>query len=424
MQKTVIKNGLILKKTEDGYKTEKTDVAVIGNTISLENDALIDNDTPIIDAKDKLIIPGLINLHTHFYMTAMRNFADDLAFDDWLFGKIMPAEDKLSDEFAYYSCLLGAMEMISSGTTCFMDMHMFKGQSCKAVMTSGMRAFIGRCVVGDDLYGQRFKEALEEMAEYESDRIKFVLSPHAIYSCSTKLLQQVRDEAVSRNMLKQIHASESANEIKNSVKDFGKRPIEYLSDIGFLDEKTLLAHCVRVNDEEMDIIKAKRSSVVTNPASNMKLGNGFAPVPTMLNKGINVCLGTDSAASNNTLNMFREMGIFSLIHKGAHEDSTLLPSNTVIDTATVNPAKAVGMEGSLGEIKDGAIADLVLLDLNKISLFPHNNIVSSLSNSANGSEVSSVMIDGKWVMRNNEFLTIDKEKVLYETNRLANKFLR
>ena len=174
----------------------------------------------------------------------------------------------------------------------------------------------------------------------------------------------------------------------------------------------------------MDIIKAKGSSVVTNPASNMKLGNGFAPVPTMLNKGINVCLGTDSAASNNTLNMFREMGIYSLIHKGVNEDSTLLPSHTVIDTATVNPAKAVKMEGKLGEIKDGAIADLVLLDLNKISLFPHNNIVSSLSNSANGSEVSSVMIDGKWVMRNNEYLTIDKEKVLYEVDRLANKFLR
>ena len=194
--------------------------------------------------------------------------------------------------------------------------------------------------------------------------------------------------------------------------------------MGFLDDKTLLAHCVRVNDGEMDIIKAKGSSVVTNPASNMKLGNGFAPVPTMLNKGINVCLGTDSAASNNTLNMFREMGIFSLIHKGTHEDSTLLPSHTVIDTATVNPAKAVKMEGKLGEIKDGAIADLVLLDLNKISLFPHNNIVSSLSNSANGSEVSSVMIDGKWVMRNNEYLTIDKEKVLYQVDRLANKFLR
>lgn len=423
MQKTVIKNGLILKKTKDGYETEKADITVIGNTICLNSDILPDKDTEVFDASNKLIIPGLINLHTHFYMTAMRNFADDLAFDDWLFGKIMPAEDKLSDEFAYYSCLLGAMEMISTGTTCFMDMHMFKGQSCKAVQVSGMRAFIGRCVVGDDLYGERFKEALEEMAAFESDRLKFVLSPHAIYSCSTKLLEQVRDEAKTRNMLKQIHASESANEIKNSIQKFGKSPIEYLSDMGFLDDKTLLAHCVRVNDKEMDIIKEKGASVVTNPASNLKLGNGVAPVPKMLDKGINVCLGTDSAASNNTLNMFREMGIFSLIHKGVNEDSTLLPSSAVIDTATVNPAKAVGMEGKLGEIKDGAIADLALLDLNEISLFPHNNIVSSLSNSANGSEVCSVMIDGKWVMKNNEFLTLDKEKVLYETCRLAKKYL-
>ena len=173
----------------------------------------------------------------------------------------------------------------------------------------------------------------------------------------------------------------------------------------------------------MDLIKLSGASVVTNPASNLKLGNGFAPIPKMLKKDINICLGTDSAASNNTLNMFREMGIFSLIHKGVEKDSKLLPSNTVIDTATVNPAKAVGMENKLGELKKGALADLVLIDLNKISLFPHNNIVSSLSNSANGSEVSSVMVDGKWVMRNNEFLSLDKEKVLYEISRLAKQFL-
>ena len=424
MKKIRIRNGLVLTRTDSGYVTKKADVIVNGNIIEeITENSTVEEKEELVDASGKLIMPGLINNHTHLYMTAMRNFADDLAFDDWLFGKIMPAEDKLSDEFAYYSCLLGTMEMLGSGTTCFMDMHMFKNQSCKAVEKSGMRAYIGRCVVGENLYAERFAEALAEQEEFENDKIKFVLSPHAIYSCSEKLLEQVRDEAVSRNMLKQIHASESDNEIKNSIAKFGKRPIEYLADMGFLDDKTLLAHCVKVNDNEIDIIKAKNSSVVTNPASNLKLGNGVAPVVSMLNKGVNVCLGTDSAASNNTLNMFREMGIFSLIHKGVNFDSSVLPSSVVIDTATVNAAKAVGMEGKLGEIKKGALADLVLIDLNRLSLFPHNNIVSSLSNSANGTEVSSVMVDGKWVMRNNEYLKLDKEKILYEVDRLAKKYL-
>ncbi len=430
MKKIRIKNGLVLTRTDSGYVTKKADVLIKDNIIEEITESSKANDNEeIVDASNQLVMPGLINNHTHLYMTAMRNYADDLSFDDWLFGKIMPAESKLSDEFAYYSCLLGTMEMISSGTTCFMDMHMFKNQSCKAVALSGMRAYIGRCVVGEDLYNDadgklRFAEAIAEQEEFESDKIKFVLSPHAIYSCSTKLLEQVRDEAIKRNMLKQIHASESDNEIKNSIAKFGKRPIEYLADMGFLDDKTLLAHCVKLESCEMDIIKEKNSSVVTNPASNLKLGNGVAPVTEMLNKGINVCLGTDSAASNNTLNMFREMGIFSLIHKGVNFDSSLLPSSVVIDTATVNAAKAVGMDGKLGEIKKGALADLILIDLNKISLFPHNNIVSSLSNSANGTEVSSVMIDGKWVMRNHEFLKLDKEKVLYETAQLAKQYLK
>ena len=424
MKKIRIKNGLVLVRTDSGYELKKADVIVKDNIIEkITENAEAKAGEETVDATGKLVMPGLINNHTHLYMTAMRNFADDLAFDDWLFGKIMPAEDKLSDEFAYYSCLLGTMEMLESGTTCFMDMHMFKNQSCKAVETSGMRAYIGRCVVGEDLYAERFAEALGEQEDYESDRIKFVLSPHAIYSCSTKLLEQIIVEAEKRNMLKQIHASESDNEIKNSLAEFGKRPIEYLADMGILDKKTLLAHCVKVNDNEIEIIKAKKSSVVTNPASNLKLGNGVAPVVSMLNKGVNVCLGTDSAASNNTLNMFREMGIFSLIHKGVNFDSSVLPSSVVIDTATVNAAKAVGMEGKLGEIKEGALADLVLIDLNRLSLFPHNNIVSSLSNSANGTEVSSVMVDGKWVMRNNEYLKLDKEKILYEVDRLAKKYL-
>ncbi len=421
-------NGQLLIPADCGFKIEKQDLYIIGNKIAgtgtcseLETESY-----ETIDAAGHLIMPGLINLHTHVYMTFMRNYADDVDFDEWLFKRVMPVEDKLSKEAAYWSSLLGCIEMIQTGTTSFVDMHMFHKQSPKAASQAGMRAFIGRGLVGDDLYGDggsRFQEALEEKDAYESELIQFILSPHAIYSCSEKLLAQIAEEAARRKMLKQIHLSESITEVKNAVAKYGKTPAEYLSDIGFLDNHTILAHCVQMTENDIEIIHRHEANVVTNPASNAKLGNGFAPVTEMHNSGINICIGTDGTASNNTLNMFREMGLLSLIHKGIKQDSTSAPAQFVIKAATENGAKALGMEHKIGVIKEGAYADLIFIDLHAVSLFPNNNVLSSLCYSANGSEVDSVMIGGKFVMRNREMLTIDTERVYYEVNRLAGRFL-
>lgn len=370
----------------------------------------------VVDAKDRLIIPGLINSHGHLYMTAFRGIADDVDFNEWLFNRIMPTENKMTEKEAYDSCLLGCVEMIRSGTTGFLDMHMFRGQSAKAAELSGMRAFIGRCIVGEDLYTdakERFSELLLEQAEYESDRIRFMVMPHAIYTCSETLLRQLNREAELRGMFKHIHMSESDTEIQNCQKERRKSPIAYLNDIGFLDSKTSMAHCVKLSDEDIQVIRLSGASVVTNPASNCKLGNGFARIRELHEAGVNIALGTDSTASNNTLNLFREMGIFTLIHKGIHQDATLLPASFVLDAATVNGAKALGMEGRLGVITPGAYADLAFLDLNAPSLLPENDLVSSLCYSANGSEVDSVMINGKFVMKNRELLTLDEEQILY-----------
>ena len=434
-----IQNGYLLFHTGDGFQAEKRDLYIEGDKVvkiggiganrgnqADPSDMTDEREYQVVDAKDKLVMPGLINMHTHAYMTVMRNYADDVDFNEWLFQRVMPVEDHLPQEAAYWSSLLGCMEMIQTGTTSFVDMHMFHGQSPKAAQQAGIRAFIGRGLVGEDLYQDgysRFKEALEEKEAYENDLTKFILSPHAIYSCSEKLLGQVAEEAEKLNMLKQIHLSESQTEIENAIDKYGKTPVKYLSDLGFLDKNTILAHCVKMQQNDIEILHGHQANIVTNPASNAKLGNGFAPINEMAEKGLNICIGTDGTASNNTLNMFREMGLLSLIHKGIAQDSTAAPAQFVIKAATLNAAKALSMEGKLGVIAEQACADLIFIDLHAASLFPNNNIVSSLCYSANGSEVESVMVNGRFVMRNRQLLTIDAERVYYEVNKIVNQCL-
>lgn len=378
----------------------------------------------VIDARGQLIMPGLVNMHTHAYMSVLKSYADDVPFDEWLFKRVMPVEDSLSPEAAYWSSLLACVEMVKTGTTCFVDMHMFRGQSCRAATDLGMRAFIGRGLVGEDLYADghsRYLEALGEKEEYQSPLLQFVLSPHAIYSCSEKLLRQVHEAAREQGWLKQIHLSESDFETQTALGKYGKTPVAYLDDLGFLDENTILAHCVKVSEQDMERICARGATVVTNPASNAKLGNGIAPVPAMLDKGINVCIGTDSVASNNTLNLFREMGLLSLLHKGACGDASLLPAPCVLDMATVNAAR--GLHSDLGVIAEGVLADLIFVDLDAASLFPNNNILSSLCYCANGSEVLSVMVDGEFVMKDRQMLTVDTDRLHFEIRKIADRYL-
>ena len=420
-----ITDGHLLLHSKQGLSAVRSDLYIRNNIISFipfEKHEIYET----VNADGCLVMPGLINMHTHAYMTLMRNYADDVDFDEWLFKRVMPVEDRLPKEAAYWTSLLAYMEMIKTGTTSFVDMHMYRGQSALAAKEAGMRGFIGRGLVGDDLYGDgysRFEDTLEEKKEFESETIKFLLSPHAVYSCSPKLLEQVAEESKKLSMLKQIHASESINEVQNCINAHGKTPIRLLADTGFLDSETILAHCVHLQDDDFEIIKKSGATIVTNPASNAKLGNGFAPIADIQSCGINLCIGTDGTASNNTLNMFREMGLLSLIHKGIAGDSTTLSSEYIIECATTHAAKALGQENELGVIKEGAKADLIFVNLNAVSLFPNNNIVSSLCYSANGSEVLSVMIDGKFVMKDGELLTIDIERVYYEVKKVVEAYL-
>ena len=313
-------------------KDLEADAGRIGtHTIYIEKDRIagIDREPEhftedtVIDGRDRLVIPGLVNAHTHTYMSMMRNCADDLSFMDWLFGRVDPIEGKLTGEDAYWGSLLAQIEMIRSGTTTFNDMQMHIHQTTKAVKESGMRAVICRGLVGNEYDREdfRLREALEEMEDgKDCGRLSFRLGPHAPYTCSPDYLRMVADIAKEKGLGIHIHLAESVTESENMRRDHGCTPIEYALQAGVFDVPAIAAHCVQVSESDIQILAQHGVSVVTNPASNMKLGNGFAPVPDMLAAGVNVCLGTDGAASNNAQNMFREMGYLSMIHKGTHQD--------------------------------------------------------------------------------------------------------
>ncbi len=376
----------------------------------------------VIDGKDRLAIPGLVNCHTHSYMSFMRNVADDLSFMDWLFGSIDPIEQQMTDEDTYWGACLAIIEMMKSGTTCFNDMQMNIHQTTRAVKESGMRAVISRGLIGsgNDEAGQmRLRQAYEERdAAADCERLSFMLAPHAPYTCDEGFMRIVSEEAKKNHMGIHVHLSESESEIEQIKEKYGCSPIEMADRNGLFDVPAIAAHCVQITKSDMEILKAKNVSVVTNPASNMKLGNGFAPVPEMLDMGINVCIGTDGAASNNSLNLFHEMSLLALIHKGVKRTPQCISAKENIRIATINGAKALGLEKEIGSLEVGKKADIAILNLNSPSLTPRNNLIAGLSYSANGLEVETVIIDGKITMENRKILTMDEDLVYKKINEI------
>lgn len=422
----VLKNIQAILPGKEKDEVRETSIYIEGNKIAAVGEKPEGfSEDKVIDGKDKLVIPGLVNCHTHSYMAFMRNVADDLSFMDWLFGTIDPIEQQMTDEDTYWGACLAIIEMMKSGTTCFNDMQMNIHQTTKAVKESGMRAVISRGLVGsgNDEAGQmRLAQAYEERdAAKDCDRLTFMLGPHAPYTCDDGFMRIVSEEAKKNNMGIHVHLSESVSEIEQVQEKYGCTPIEMANNNGLFDVPAIAAHCVQVTDKDIDILKEKNVSVVTNPASNMKLGNGFAPIDKMLEKGVNVCLGTDGAASNNSLNMFHELSLLTLIHKGVNKTPQCVSAREGFRIATLNGAKALGLDKEIGSIEAGKKADLAILNLNTPSLTPRNNLIAGLSYSANGSEVETVIIDGKITMEDRKILTMDEELVYRKINEIINR---
>lgn len=382
-----------------------------------------------IQGGEKLLSPGFVNAHTHVYMTGMRNRADDLNFMDWLFKTVMPIEETLTQEEAYYSIQLGLMEMLLSGTTCLNDMHIFPLITAKALADCGFRGVLSRGLVGDaeNWQGglQRLKMAEEEINAYKHiPTLEFMLAPHAPYTCDEKYLRLVAERSKQLGVGLHSHLSESSDEQEKIKAKYGCSPAQLYDRCGVLTEKTVLAHCVYLSDSDIELLAARGSSVAHNPASNMKLGNGFAPVSKMLAAGVNVALGTDGCCSNNNQSMLREMQLAALIHKGTDKNATAVTAKNVFDMATINGAKALGLGESLGEIKVGKKADLCIFSLSPADepgFFPLGDAKAALCYASAGLKAETVIVNGQVLLQNGEFMTMDVEKIRYEVGKLSKR---
>ena len=427
---TLIRNGLVLLVDGAGWKTEKKDIRIDGNRIVRVGEDLPAEGCTVIDATDRLVIPGLINAHTHAYMTMHRNYADDLAFFDWL-DKVQQVEDGMTEEDIYWATLLAIIEMIRSGTTCFVDMTIKSAKektgplsaAAGAVADSGFRAVISRGLAGvsdSEESLMKFGQVVHEMELFKGEsRLQFLHGPHAPYSCMADYLQKLTQSCKDRGIGQTIHLSESLAEMDGIAKEHGTTPIQYVDSQGVFDVPCIVAHAVFATEEDIRIMAEKHVSVAINPKSNMKLGNGFAPAKAFLDAGINVCLGTDGCGSNNSLNMFQEMNAAALAYKGANRQARCIGAADVLKMATLNGAKAIGREGELGEIREGALADLVLLRLNEPQFIPANNLVSGLVYSAKGSEVDTVLVDGRVLLQDGKLTTIDENRVYGEIRKIT-----
>ncbi len=422
----LIKNVDIVTMNEQNGFYENSNIVIEDNIIThLGNIQEIDKIKVdyIIEGTNKLAMPGLINCHTHLGMSLFRNYADDMVLSEWLTKKIWPAEAKLISEDIYWASLLSMSEMIASGTTSFCDMYFFMDQVVKALEVSNMRASLARGIVEEDINSKYKIEENEKLfKDYDNalnGRIKIMFGPHAPYTCSPEFLLEIIDSASKLNASLHIHLSETKEEVEESYRKYNKSPIKHMYDLGLFELHTVAAHCVHIDDEDIKLIKDKNVYPINNPSSNFKLASGFSPVNKMLKEGIKVALGTDGAASNNNLNMFKEISMASLVNKAVDNDPMSVTALETLKMATLNGAYALGIEKEIGSLEVGKKADIIILDMDKPHLCPRNNIFSTLAYSAYGSDVDTVIVDGNILMEKKEFKTIDIEKVKYMANEIS-----
>lgn len=420
--KTLIKNVAVY---QDGQVDEGKNILIEGKRIaSFPADADAAGCDQIIDGEGMLALPGLVNTHTHVAMTLFRSYADDLALMDWLQNMIWPAEAHLDDDIVYWGSMLAFAEMIRGGTTAFCDMYMFMDSCAQAAEAAGIRGNIARGLAGVTPNGLK---SLEENVELYrkwngacGGRIRVMLGPHAPYTCPPDYLKKVRDTAEKYGIPIHIHLSETKGEVETCREKFGVTPIALMDQIGLFDYPTLAAHCVHVTDEDIEIMARKHVRVAHNPGSNLKLASGIAPVPKMRQAGITVGLGTDGASSNNKLDMFAEMRLAALIHKAATLDPFAVKADEALQMATRDGAKCLGYD-DLGELKEGYLADLILVDRSGWHWKPRFNSISLAVYAGNSMDVDTVMVNGQLLMRHKELLTIDTAKLDYEVNRVTEK---
>lgn len=414
----------LITQNDDRQIIEDVDLLIHGDRIAGIGHQMPVDDHQVVDCSDKVVMPGLVNAHTHASMTLLRGISDNKKLEDWLHEEIFPAEEKLEEDDAFIGALLGCIEMLMTGTTTFNDMYDHMDQVAEAVERTGIRAVLGRGLL--DVDGERdwrLGEAIGLVENYQHhDRITPCFAPHGVYTASEQLLREAKDCAEIFDTSYHIHVSETEKEIQDSISENGMPPLKYLDDLGLVNDDLIAAHGVWLANDEKKILAEKGGSVVHNPAANLKLGSGVAEVPVMLENGVNVALGTDGVASNNNLNLFEEAKIASILHK--REGPEAINEQEILDMATINGAKALGLEEEIGSVELGKKADLITIDLNSAEMTPvhgKRGLISNLVYSFSG-KVDDVIVDGEIVVDNGEVVKVGREKVLEAAEKLAQKF--
>ena len=417
----LIKNGKVLIFDNDDVVVKDLDIKIEKSKITkIDKNIDAEENEKVIDAKNMVVMPGLINTHAHISMSIFRGTFEGCNLYTWLHEKIWPIEAKLTPEKVYDATMLSIIEMISTGTTCVNDHYFFSEEIRKALEKSGMRAAITRVLMDNDGEEESNKRINEFIKLYESrdtnnDLITYTVSPHGLYTCSDKLLEKSRELALKYNLPVHTHFLESIDEIEDIKNLHGEEAIYVLKKY-FDGIHTILAHGVKLDDKDIEILKNMDCSIVHNPISNLRLGCKIADITKYIENGINISLGTDGQGSGNNLDMFEAMKMAGLMQGGIHENEYKIESKDVIKLATINGAKALGMEDKIGSIEEGKEADIIIVDisnkLDNIKMIPNNDIISNLVYNTDGRNVETTIVAGNILMENRKINHLNVEKII------------
>jgi 5-methylthioadenosine/S-adenosylhomocysteine deaminase len=426
----LITNGIVLTMDADGRMIDNGAVAVTGDTITAVDSVarmgpLVARE--IIDAAGGIIMPGLVNTHTHAAMTLFRGLADDLPLMTWLDEHIFPAEALLDTDKVYAGSLLGCTEMILSGTTCFCDMYLFENSVARAARDAGLRAVVGEVLYDfpSPNYGpieKGFDYTRRMIERWQGDPlVTIAVEPHSPYLCAPDLLTQAADIAGEHALPLVIHLSETQNEVETIRQRYGVTPVQHLANLGVLAPNLLACHCVVLDETDMTLLAGNDVKVAHNPESNMKLASGIAPVSDLIDRGVCVGLGTDGCSSNNNLDLFAEMDMAAKLHKASRLDPTVMDAATVLRMATIDGARALGLDHQIGSIEIGKKADLIVIDTRKPHLTPMYHPVSHLVYAVGGGDVSATIVAGRLLMKDRRLMHLDLEEIMAEARQIADQ---
>lgn len=414
--KILIKNCNLISMSESREKYEECiDILIDNDKIEkIEKNITVEECEKVIDAKGKIVMPGLINTHTHIPMSIFRDTLDGYGLQEWLNDKIWPMEDKLNEEDIYYASVLSCMEMIKSGTTTFNDQYFMTDSIINAVTETGLRTHCTRTLMDINGNGElRLKELEELINKYDSygDNVKINIGVHSLYTCTSEYVKKAVELAKKYNLYIHMHFAENSKEIEDIKKIHNTNsPVDLILEY-FKETDIVLAHCVKINSEEISKLKDLNLSVAHCPISNLKLGCGVAKIKEYTENGINVTLGTDGQGSGNNLDMFEVMSYTALLQKGIYENAKLLPAYEVIKMATINGAKALKVDREIGSIEKGKKADLIILDLNNVATQPINDIFSNIVYNTKGNNVETTIVNGNILMENKKIIGINENEI-------------